>query len=239
MCSCNPTNAGLQLHTGRWLQIMNNLYYIHEEVGNSQQYSKPIIRILEIPIEVCTLTFSFGEGPFTSIRNLKRNSNIFKTVAKRSSKQANRLLKENNIIKIKDFILTKGKQGYPMEFINVIEHTIRGQVQKDKVYGIHYFDPTCMRIIENVKLKNDVGVWIAKIEYFDRNKNQWIQKDQETSFFPSNWNLTQLFNECFYAYQNKIKDVTKDYTYLSKTESGVKVELIIKDNQLRSIYPIY
>jgi len=130
-------------------------------------------------------------------------------------------------------------KSYPMEFISLVEHTIKGQIQNKNVYGIHYFDPSRMRIREIVKSENKVGVWIATIDLFDEKKQQYVPKRQQTSFFPVGWSLHQLFHECFFAFTNKIKDNTKIHTYFSKTQSGVPVEIIIKDNKLKSIYPIY
>jgi len=219
---------------------MNYFFYIHDEVVSSEYIdSAAKTRIFAIPIGLCLLALKDGEGPFTSIKDLKKNSKKFKELAKRSSKLANKILEEKNIVKVKNFVLTNDKQGYPKEFINLIDHTIRGQVQKRKVYGIHYFDTTCMRIREKIKSENEVGVWVAKIDLLDKRNNQWIQKEQETSFFPLSWSMDQLFHECFFAFKNKVKAEAKKHIYLSRTKTGIKVEIIVKENQLKSIYPIY
>jgi len=219
---------------------MEYLFYIHDDfVSTEFQHSEGRTRIFAVPIEQYSFVFKEGEGPFTSIPDLKKKSRIFKEIAKRNSKLANQILEEKNIFKVKDFVFLNRNQGYPKEFINLVEHTIKGQIQRKEVYGIHYFDSTCMRIREMIKSENEVGVWMARIDLLDKNKNLWIQKKSETSFFPLRWSIHQLFHECFFAFSTKVKDESKEYTYLSKTESGVTVEIIIKENQLKSIYPIY
>jgi hypothetical protein len=152
---------------------------------------------------------------------------------------ANQILDEKNIVKVKDFVFTNHKEEFPKTFIGLLDHTIRGQVQQRKVYGIHYFDPSQMRIREKIRPENEVGVWIAKIDLLDKKNNQWIEKERINSFFPLNWSMNQLFHECYFAFKNLVKDETKKFIYLSKTKSGVKVEIIVKENQLKSIYPIY
>lgn len=221
------------------LQIMKTLYYIHNKIVSTDNLSSNgITRIFAIPSDLCSLVLREGEGPFSSLRNLKRNSLIFKQIAKCSSKLANQILNERNIIQVKDFVLTDD-QEFSNDFIRLVDHTIRGQIHRREVYGIHYFDPCIMRIRENLKPENEFGVWTAKIDLFDKQYNRWIQKVQETSFFPKIWSLGQLFHECFFAFTNKVKDDTKKNIYTSKTESGIKVEIVISEKKVKSIYPIY
>jgi hypothetical protein len=219
---------------------MKYLYYISEDNISAEFLNSPgKTKIFAIPMEMSSIVFKDGEGPFTSVRNLKRNSRIFKQIAKRSSNLANQILDEKNIIKVKANVFTNHGEEFPKDFISLFDHTIRGQIQNKQVYGIHYFDPSLMRIREKIESENEVGVWVAKIDLFNKNTNQWTQKEQETSFFPEKWSINQLFHEIYYAFKHMSKDETKEFTFLSKTESGVSVKIIIKENQVKSIYPVF
>lgn len=124
-----------------------------------------------------------------------------------------------------------------MNFINVFQHCIKGQIKKGKVSGVHYYDSDTMKILKINKLDESSGVWEAEIEIFDKKTNKWIKKDS-TTFFPKDWSMHQLFHECVYAVKNMKKKVNSKNIFTSLTETGVKVEIISVNNEMKSIYPI-
>jgi hypothetical protein len=216
------------------------LYFIHKDIfSNFFPNSITKTRILESTEEYRTLKLKEGEGPFTSIKQLRKRSIIFKDLAKQSSKKTNWILDPKHIVRIEDFILTNPRDSYSKDFIDLLEHTTKGLISQHEVFGVHFFVRKRMRIREIVKSPNSVGVWIARIDLFDSENNRWVSKKDQTSFFPENWTIHQLFHECHYAILNKVKDETRASFYLSKTLSGVNVEIIIKNDKLKSIYPIY
>jgi len=218
---------------------MNYWFYIIENVSNADPLYKGLTtRILRIPDDVIVSKIKEGDGPYQTIRGLKRNSRIFQNFRKKGSKQVERLLNEKNFVKVKDLVLTPANRGYSKEFIRLIDHTIGGQIKDQNVYGMHYYDPDRVRIIENVCVENSQGVWAAKIEVLNYDSKQWVQKEKITTFFPKNWTMNQLFHECDYAYENKQKVDQKTNVYSSQTLSGVPVEIIIENNEIKTIYPL-
>ena len=103
---------------------------------------------------------------------------------------------------------------------------------------MHFFDPKTTKIIEIVREDVRSGIIEAKIEAYNKPKNKWIKKDRSTTFFPRQWNLEQLFHECDFAFENKVKIEDKTNVYQSITISGIKVKIIIDGDIVRSIYPI-
>ena len=125
-----------------------------------------------------------------------------------------------------------------MDFMSLIDHTIRGQISNEDVYGVHFYNPKRINIREIVTAPNELGIWKAKIDVFDFDHKIWTSKHKVTSFFPTFWSLTQLFDECEYAFNNKKKDEESESIFHSKTRSGINVKIIInKNNQIKSIFP--
>ncbi|MCY2687578.1 EndoU domain-containing protein [Salinimicrobium sp. TH3] len=211
-------------------------YYIIENVckATGQEKLKVGIRIFMVPDFYPSI--QEGEGPFKSLRNLKRNSFIYKKLILKGSKQVQKVL--NNITVSEKFILTPEGKTYKDDFINVYLHVTKGRVKNGKVSGLHFFDPEKIKIIEEEYFDNATGVFRAKIEFFDKNTKRWIPKKASSTFFPKNWSPTNLFAECDFANMNKVKKVDSEHIYLSKTMSGIQVEIVVKNGKLTSIYPL-
>jgi len=90
-------------------------------------------------------------------------------------------------------------------FLGLLYHIMVGKITKQKVTGVHFFNPDEIRIIEIISMDNTTGVYSARIEKLNKNTGEWIEKDKITNFFPDNWSINQLFHECLYAYKNKIQ----------------------------------
>jgi hypothetical protein len=212
-------------------------YYIVKDVFiNDKESLKSGVRIQKIPA-VYTINFKNGEGPFDDLPTLKKKSTIFRNILLRNSKRAQQICLEKNICVVKNFALTEKGFSVDMNFINVFQHCIKGQIKKGKVSGVHYYDSDTMKILKINKLDESSGVWEAEIEIFDKKTNKWIKKDS-TTFFPKDWSMHQLFHECVYAVKNMKKKVNSKNIFTSLTETGVKVEIISVNNEMKSIYPI-
>ncbi|NQU52905.1 MAG: EndoU domain-containing protein [Bacteroidetes bacterium] len=183
------------------------------------------------------MEFKDLEGPFNSIMDLKKGSNIFKDLAKSDQKNTKWILKESNIINCSKLIFTKGNKVVSRDFIKLMEHSMRGTIRSKEILGIHYFDKDKMEILNLTDSEDENQVWKAKVKVFDLESNESYIK--ESTFFPKSWSLTKLFHECDYAYLNKVKIEEKKYIYESTTPSGVPVEIVIKNEIVKSIYPIY
>lgn len=217
---------------------MEYKYYIDKNTFiNDQQSLKPGVRIKKIP-SIYTFDFTNGEGPFTNLQTLKKKSTIYRNILLRNPKRAQQICLEKNISIIKDFILTKEGLSVDIDFINVLEHSIKGKIIKGKVSGVHYYDSKKVKILKIIERNKSNGIWKAEIKFYDKKSDKWIMKNIPTTFFPINWSVHQLFHECLYAVKNKQKKIDSKNVYKSKTESGINVEIICIKGKMKSLYPL-
>jgi hypothetical protein len=218
---------------------MNDCFYIFKNIASNQpKLNRLNIRIFKLSKNLPSFKFHEVEGPYNSIRSLKRNSQIFQQLKKLGSKDVERSLKDCNISTLKDWIRIPKGQSYSMEFISAFEHTLRGHVKNKNVFGVHFYDPEKLRIIEIIRENKLSGIIEAKIEVYSKPKNIWVQKKRTTTIFPLTWDIEKLFHECDFAVTNKVKCSDKAHAYHSTTMSGIKVEIIMTENKINSIYPL-
>lgn len=125
----------------------------------------------------------------------------------------------------------------PTSFIMALEHIIRGNIRKNRLEGIHYFDRQIMKILTIVRNEDFRNIWMADIEVFDQTKKQWFIK-KSTTFFPKQWSISKLFNECYFAIKHMRKVPNYEYKFASYTFSGIPVEIISIDGKISTIYPV-
>lgn len=216
---------------------MDTNFFIGDNIGsvNSDDISEGV-RIFNIKTENISIKFEKYDGPFNSINQLKKESQIFKNLVKTNPSRVQKILEKKNIVNVKDFILHEEKKSYSIDIIKTFQHTTKGDVKSKKISGIHYFNNEKMRIKKITANTDSQGVWKALVEVYDMKQNKWFEK--ESTFFPKDWSLTQLFHECDYAFQNKVKSNDKQFIYLGETLSGIHVEIVVENNKLKSIYPI-
>lgn len=215
---------------------MNKYFYIGDNISsvNSDDLLSGV-RILCIKLGYISINFEKYDGPFDSIKQLKKESPIFKKLVKTNPSRVQQILEKKNIVNVSNFILHKEKKSYTTDFVKTMQHAIKGDVKSKEIYGIHYFNNEKMKVKKITENTDSQGVWKALVEVYDMKQNKWF--DKESTFFPRDWSLTQLFHECDYAVQNMVKCYDKQSIYLGKTLSGIPVEIIIKNNELKSIYP--
>ncbi len=205
---------------------------------NSQDL-KPGPRILKVKKGLQFPVLEDAEGPFYSLRNLKRNSIKLKLLKSTNSKRASTILKDKWIVEINNNgVFANSEKGFPLGFIKMIEHSIKGEIKKGKVNGVHYYNEDKVEIIKIIN-ENKLGVFEAKIKVLDSINNKWIIKDS-SSFFPKEWDLHRVFHECKYAYYSHKHTLIegKQNSYLSYTESGVKVVIVKIEEEIKTIYPV-
>lgn len=215
-------------------------YYIAKApFENATQKTSDIPVVTKIRKDKFPVQFGFtnknqGEGPFNSINELKKRSFIFSSV--KLQKHRERILKNNNIKEIKDLIVTEKGTTCEVTFMGSLYHTMVGKITKQKVEGVHFFNPDEIKIIEKISIDNKTGVYSARFEKLNINTGEWIEKDEITNFFPDNWSVNRLFHECLFAYNNK-KHVFNNI-YKSKTISGVMVKFVINEQgKILTFYP--
>lgn len=216
---------------------MKKHFYIGDNIATANSNDlKGGVRIICFITESISIKSEELEGPYDSIIQLRKESSIFKELAKTNPSRVRKILEEKNIFKVKKIIVSENNKSSTIDFIKTIQHSIKGDVRSKTIFGVHFFDSDKMKIKKIIEDSDNNGIWKALVEVYDMEQKKWFEK--ESTFFPINWSLTQLFQECDYAYQNKQKCDQKRFIYYAKTLSGIPVELVIKDNELKSIYPI-
>ncbi|MGQ3087871.1 EndoU domain-containing protein [Flavobacterium sp.] len=175
------------------------------------------------------------EGPFLNLDILKKHSRLINELKRNDVKQYIKIIKPDSFINSEYIIkIPKGKE-YDFDFIDLFEHGTKGGVKASKSQGGHFYLPNNIRIIETLKV-DCKGVVEANISIRNQNTGQWIIKEKETTLFPLSWDFQKYFTECEFTLNNKIK--IGEYKYSSTTSCGIPVEIIVKGDKLKSIYPL-
>ena len=173
------------------------------------------------------------EGPFFSIANLKKKSKIYSQINNLKTQQS--ILKTANISEIAKITLLPFEHSYKPAYIKLFLHVWIGEIYKNDVSGIHFYNEEKVKILEVLKLDKDTQVYSAMISYYDKGKDVWINKTKPTNFFPDSWTLQKLFKELDAAFRNKIHEA--GYVYYGFTSENIKVKIIIKNFSALTMYP--
>ena len=212
-------------------------YIIQNGFSTDKQNLKPGTFIVRISNHL-PLNFSDGNGPYKSLRALKRNSPIFKLLSRKNTKRAQQIVDKKNIINSTKLIRTPKDIEFKKEIIDGFIHAVFGRIKRRDLTGIHFFDPEKVRILEMIEENKLTNVFKAKFEYFDTRTKKWIEKKSASTFFPKNWSLTTLIMECKFAFDKINESDLKDGKIKSTTKSNIEIEIIIKNGDLKSLYPL-
>ncbi|WP_416443576.1 EndoU domain-containing protein [Leeuwenhoekiella sp. A16] len=212
-------------------------FIVPNGISTDKQALKAGEFIIKVPFNFPT-TFADGEGPYNSIRGLKKNSTIFKNLISNNPRRAQKILVETNIIKPSEFIFHPKGISFNAETMDVYLHAVNGRVSNSDVTGVHYYDKQKVRIIELIAKNKETGVFSAKIEYFDHRTNKWLRKKLASTFFPITWNRGNVLSECKYAIERIKLPNEGNRKIESETSNGIKVILQIKDGKIKTIYPL-
>lgn len=181
-----------------------------------------------------------SDGPYNSLRALKRKSIPFKRYDANYHKRAQKICEDKWIYELSNHgIVTPLGKGYPAEFMKSVQHATVGSIKKGVLSGVHFYDPKRVKILEVIE-KNDFGVFKARFQFFNQKTKEWIEKTGTSTFFPQNWSLTQLFHEISYAYFDFAKEKVEDFDklYRSQTKSGIEIHIVQDGEKIKTIYPI-
>ena len=212
-----------------------HFYIVENKKSTNEQHLKSGTFILKIPTNFPQITE--GNGPYNSLRGLKRNSEIFKNLIVNNPKRASQIRIDKNIYVMTEFLATERGKTFALDEITLFQHT-KGRINNGKVTGVHFFDSKKVKVTKIVNKCTDTNVLEAEIEFFDIKTEKWYAKDKPTTLFPVSWSRHKLFRECNFALENKEKAENFKNIYLSKTISGVNVEIIIVKEKVKSIYPV-
>lgn len=216
------------------------LYFLIDNLvaANSPSDLKAGVRIVAFTGNVYPISEKI-EGPYTSISQITKLSPMFKKLMVENGSRAQKIIEKKNIpiLSMRNAILVKHGEKHSKDFLSMIQHSVKGDLKTNKLFGVHFFDESNMKI-KNVIGKTDKNnVWKAIVDVFDRQRDKWFSK--ESTFFPYSWTRTQLFHELKYAYEHRVKVEGSQFRYEAKTLSGVPVVIIVNNGKISSIYPIH
>ncbi|MBA4746270.1 MAG: EndoU domain-containing protein [Muricauda sp.] len=217
---------------------MKYQFFIFEDTfNNNPQGLKSGVSITKIPAYI-KIAFEKGEGPFQSLRNLKRNSKIFLRLKQTNPRRAQQIVKEQHIHTVAGMFSTPHGSEYQIETIDLFSHCTKGRVKNGSVTGVHFYDPLKVKIINVLKENDETGVFEAEFEYYNSSTKKWIKKRSSSTFFPRTWQRGKLLQECQNAYDLIKGSKPNNGIVLSKTSEGIEVEIVFKEGALKSIYPL-
>ena len=217
---------------------MEYYYYIlRNGTSTDMQGLKTGTFIVRIPNHF-PLDFTDGNGPYKSVRAIKKYSPIYKLLKKSNPKRAGQIEQEKNIIKSDKLIAAPSGTEFKPEVVEGFIHATIGRIKNGDLTGIHFFDPEKVRIIETLEENEQTSVFKSKFEFYDVRTKKWIEKKAPSTFFPKNWNLADLLMECKFAFDRLKAEDLIDGKIKSVTHSNIEVEMIIKNGKLKSLYPL-
>lgn len=215
----------------------NLKFYIVDGLAsaNPDKNLKSESRIIAIPDNFpYILTNDFGHN---SIRHLRRYNQKWKYLKSIQSKTADKICEENFILYCHDFVLTPHDIEFNKYSFDLLQHAIYGKYDSE-FSGLHLISSFNKEIesIEQVKPEDINGVWEAKVVLYNKRRNKHYIKT--STFFPKTWTPSHFMFESFAAIKS-IQINSNETEYLSKTQSGIPVVIIIKNNRAKTIYPLY
>ena len=217
---------------------MEYLYYILQNgTSTDKQKLKTGTFIVRIPNHF-QFDFTDGNGPYKSLRALKRYSPIYNLLKKSNPKRAQQIVQEKNIMTADKLIATPRGTEFKPQVVDGFIHATIGRIKNGDLSGIHFFDPEKVRIIEILEKNDKTNVFMARFEFYNVRTNKWIEKKTPSTFFPKNWNLATLLMECKFAFDKLQVSDLSDTKIKSITKSNIEVEMIIKNGKLKSLYPL-
>jgi hypothetical protein len=211
-------------------------YIIQNAVSSDKSLNLPYkYSIQKIPTD---FPFQPNTQRFTSLRQLKRYSSIYRDFKLVNPRGARKICEDRFIATIKDAVITPSDNGFDKFSWDFLGHTIHGKFEKE-FSGLHLIcdlNKNIKNIIET-KTPDRNGVWEAEITVYSETKKKSFTKI--STLFPKVWTANDFMLEIYEAFKTRKKIEKTDFCYQSSTKSGVPVQMIIKNNKLLSTYPLY
>ncbi|HEY8400614.1 MAG TPA: EndoU domain-containing protein [Cytophagaceae bacterium] len=123
------------------------------------------------------------------------------------------------------------------------KHILEGEINaRGKAVGAHHITAVNSgnaRIIQVLKKPNKQKVYEVQLEIYDFKKDQWVRKENKSSFFPDDWSREQVKEEIINAFNSKSK-IVKGNKWEAISPSGIKIAGYINERgEITTAYPLY
>jgi len=217
---------------------MEYVYYVLENGSSTdKQKLKTGTHILRVPSQF-DFKLTDGNGPYKSLRAIKKYSPIYDSLKKSNLKRAQQIVLEKNIFTASKAVLVPSGTEFKEESIDAVIHSTIGRIKNGNLTGIHFYDPDRVRLLEILETNLITNVFRARFEFYDLKKSKWIEKRSSSTFFPKHWNLSTLLMECKFALDQLKTENFNDGKFKAKTSNNIEIEIVIKGGKLRSLYPL-
>lgn len=213
-------------------------YYFVPKIGSDNKTHK-----LLKPFRIVRLPDSFPFKPsrgYGTIRELRRNDTEWKKYYEADPKSAIKITESKFVLDAEYFVfLPMDDESFNRVSYKLLKHTVMGELS-NKVMGIHMIsrmNPNIISVTQKA-LEDKVGVWKADIEYYSVERDKkYIKKD--STMFPKYWDPTTFMFKIYEAYKAKVQCDFDENTFHSYTSCGVPVDFIIRNGDLKTVYPKY
>ncbi|MBE8589376.1 EndoU domain-containing protein, partial [Xenorhabdus griffiniae] len=123
-----------------------------------------------------------------------------------------------------------------------VDHVFHGEInRRGNAVGFHHEASIGhqgkARITEITDPVNAQGVYRGKVEVFNPQTGQWVQKGPKSTFFPQSWNRQKVLTEIKGAHKNATIDGSR---WEGVSPSGVKIGGYLDNNgNINTAFPVY
>ena len=174
------------------------------------------------------INFSDGNGPYKSLRAIKRSSPIYQSLKKTNLRRAQQIVEDKHIKKAEKMIATPRGTEFKRESVDAFTHATIGRIKNGSVTGVHFYDPKRVKLLEIIETNTETEVFKARIEFLNVKNGKWVVKKFPSTFFPKKWNLATLLMECKFAFEKIDKEETLDGKIKSSTRTNIEVMFVFK-----------
>lgn len=179
---------------------------------------------------------------FSTVNELSKKDQRFVRFRKERPRSAALLSRENHIIDTRDLVLT-GNADH-IQAGRMLLHIIEGNRNTKEFSGIHFLPlelPTYVKNFVEVEPPNEQG--ISRVTFDIENDNGKLLKKKDDGFstlFPRHWSFQDLYDECLFALEHRVRIPESQNSFTGATRSGIPVEMHFneKGNFINTLYPI-
>ena len=211
--------------------INDNVFLTGDSISNGQ-------RIIKASLDKIPL----GKPYYQTLEDLINFDQEFLEFKKVNYQWSLTITKPENIINVKDFVITRNEGDANSLNALLLMHSISGNRSRKHFTGIHHIElpiPSFVKDFNVVKSPDKNGIYLATFGV-EKGNGRVIYKKESSTMFPTHWSVQQFYFECYHALQNKVPVKDSNTYYKSTTHSGIPVEIHFSpQGKFRTIYPIY